>query len=178
MEFNRLVFQQLREIFEKNGLSVISEFKDYLKLKSDKIVISFSHNDLDNSNLFSVGKKDDVLYPINDDVLKNVFNTELRFENVTKEDFVSNLAFFLNDKGSLILSGNNSIFEKIVDRITETSEVYTKKILLCQLLDQANNDWKSGRYNEFVQKIDKIDTAEIPSAFKLKYKIAMQKRNI
>ena len=52
-----------------------------------------------------MGKAKECLYPVNDNLIKQVFGLDLKVDQVTTEVFVDNIALFLKNSGSALLRG-------------------------------------------------------------------------
>lgn len=175
MEFNKIVIDRLEPIFHKNNLRVVEQFNDYLKIESDKIVLTISHDKRENSNSFFIGIKNSSLYQINENVLKDVFNSALKINNVSPDVFVKNLALFLEGEGNQLIIGNKDALHSVEKYIQNESNEYTAELVKNQSLDAANKAWEEGNYKDFIKNLDKIDRQKLPSSYDLKYKMAQQK---
>src|ERR1700694_6040620 len=142
MEFNALVSDRLDLIFQKHNLHVIEQFKNYVKFRSDNIILTISHNDRENSNSLFIGRNESALYPIDDNVLKDVFNSVLKINYVTPEVFVNNLAVFFEEEGKQLISGNADTLNAVEKYIYAKSEEYTLQLMEQQNLDAANKAWE------------------------------------
>jgi hypothetical protein len=175
MEFKELVLDKLGLIFQGHGLHVAEQFKNYVKLKSDAVVIILSHDERDNSNTFEVGRSEDFLYPVNDNVVKEVFASDTVLSNVTSEDFVNNLVVFFEGVGSAIINGDAAALKAVENSVHKQSEEYTNQLVDKQNLDAANKAWQDGNYEKFIKYVDRISKQNLPSSFSLKYRMAQQK---
>lgn len=175
MTFNQLVSYKLRPIFQRGNLQITESSKNYIKFKSDNVVITLNHNERDNSNAFYVGSNEDFLYPIDEYLLKSVFKSNLKINQVTQEMFVNNLAVFFEGEGEPLLAGNNYTLEAIENFISKEGEEYTTQLVNKQNLNAANKAWEEGNYKDFIKYLNKIDTQKLPASYKLKYKKAIQK---
>ena len=175
MEFNKIVTDRFEPIFHKNNLRVIEQFNNYVKIESDDIVIIISHNERENSNSFYIGIKDSSLYPIDENVLKGIFNSALKINYVTPYVFVNNLALFLEGEGSSLIDGNKDTLRTVEKYIQNKSNEYTAELVNKQNLDAANKAWEDGNYKDFIMYLNKTDKQKLPSSYKLKYKMAQQK---
>jgi hypothetical protein len=177
MDFNELVFDKLGLIFQKHNLHVTEQFKNYVKLKSDRVVIALSHDVRENSSSFDVGTNEGSLYPVNNNVIKAVFNSDIKVRKINPEAFVNNLAVFFEGEGKALLNGDAFTLKAVEKYVQNESEEYTMQIVEKQNLDAANKAWQEGNYHNFIKYLDKIDIQKLPPSFALKYKIARQKSN-
>ncbi|GHT75415.1 hypothetical protein AGMMS50262_10650 [Bacteroidia bacterium] len=172
MEFNKLVKTKLFPIFQKYGFVMEEELKNVLQFKSSAVEIRIVYNNYENSCFIAIGRIGDTL-PLDNNAMKNVFNSTLDIERVTSEKFVSNLSLFFETKeGTEILKGNIAPFIKF--RIIEANN-YTSQLLQEQTLETAAKAWEANDYGTFVKNIDKVGFSKIPQPYQLKYKIAKQK---
>ena len=172
MEFNKLVKIRLLPIFQEQGFEIVEEFKNIIRFESAIMKVNVVYNDYDKSHFIEIGKRDSVLYPLSDNVVKNIFDFELPIEEVTSEVFVKNLALIFTQKeGVEILKGNIEIFIKL--SLKEIHD-YNAKLLKNQMLDAATKAWEKKEYRTFVEIVDNISINEVPKTYLLKYKIAKQ----
>ncbi len=173
MEFNKLVKEELLPILQNKGFEVVEELNNIIRFSSSNMEIGIVYNDYERSNFIEIGKRDEILYPLNDNVVKNIFNSELRISQVTPEVFVKNLAsLFTQKEGSEILKGN---IKHLVKFIEQESSNYTSELIQRQTLETASKAWEKNDYKAFVKSIDEIGIEKIPQSYQLKYKIAKQK---
>jgi hypothetical protein len=177
MNFNKLIFDKLDSIFQKHNLQVVEQFENYVKFKSEKSIVVISHAERENSNSLYIGPNEDFLYPINENVLKKVFNSVLRIEKVTPEAFISNLELFFKREGNSLLDGDIEKINAIKSYIHKESEEYTVKLMQRQNLDAANKAWEEGNFKDFIKYLDKMDKEQLSLSYEKKYKIAQQKLN-
>ncbi|HNO01181.1 MAG TPA: hypothetical protein PKN06_13030 [Chitinophagaceae bacterium] len=175
MEYNQLVIERIVPLFKGYDLLVVEEYKNYFRFKSNVVEATISYNELDRTSLFEIGKAGEFLYPLNDKLIKQVFGSDAKVNQVTKEIFVDNIALFLKSNGSALLSGDESKLLELKLFSEKESEVYTFQILQEQNLAAANKAWENGNYKEFIKMIDQTNKDKLPSSYQLKYKIANQK---
>lgn len=172
MEFNTLIKEQLFPLFQKKGYKKSEELNNILRLESSILKVNIVYNNYDKTCLFEIGKRGGILYPINDNVVRSIFKSELQIDYVTPEVFVQNLVLLFQQKeGIEILGGNITDLENF---IKQECSIYTQKLIMKQALEIASNAWMNKDYKTFIACIDKLIFDELPEPFKLKYKIAKQ----
>ncbi len=173
MEFNTLIKEELLPILEKVDFRLSQEFENIIRFESSFLQINIVYNDYEKSNFIEVGNKNNILYPLNDSVVKNVFKSELPIDQVTPNIFVRNLGLiFEKSPGLEILKGN---IKKLVDYVEKESNDYTLEIVQRQTLETASKAWEKNNYKAFVKIIDEIGIEKLPKSYQLKYKMAKQK---
>lgn len=174
MEFNTLVKTYLLPILQKYGFEVIEEFKNIVRFQSSVMKVNLVFNDYDKSHLVELGRQGETLYPLNNNVVKELWGASaLPVEQITSEVFVRNLSLLFETKeGVEILLGNISFLKSI---ISQESEEYTFELLQKQVLEAASKAWEANDYLSFIESVDKIDISKIPQSYQLRYKIAKQK---
>jgi hypothetical protein len=175
MEFNQLVVKNIVPLFEGHGFLIVEQYKNYFHFKSNLVEATISYNELDRTCLFEIGKANEFLYPVNDNLIKQVFGLDVKVNQVTKEVFVDNITLLLKSNGSVLLRGDESKLLELKIFSEKESEIYTSQILQEQNLTAANKAWENGSYKEFVKIIDQLNKDKLPSSYQLKYKIANQK---
>lgn len=173
MKFNELVKTRLFPILQKHGFEITEEFENILRFQSSVMKLNVAFNQNDRSLFVEIGKRDDTLYPLNDYVVKILFDSSLSIEQVTPETFVQNISvLFETREGVAILNSDVELLKSIV---RQQSENYTSELLLNQTLGVASKAWEANNYMAFVESIDKIGISGVPHSYQLKYKIAKQK---
>ncbi|WP_280670968.1 MULTISPECIES: hypothetical protein [unclassified Dysgonomonas] len=172
MKFTSLVKAQLFPIFQEYGFNIIRESENTIQFKSLILKINVVFNKYDKSHLIEIGKEG-ALYPLNNNVVKELFDSNLSIEEVTSETFVQNLSvLFKTRKGAEMLNGNVEFLKK---NIIQQSEDYTSELMQKQELEAAWEAWEVGDYEVFINKIDRIGVNKVPQSYQLKYKIAKHK---
>jgi hypothetical protein len=175
MEFNQFISDRLGLIFQKHNLHIIEQFKNHVKLKSDRVFITLNHDERENSNAFYIGSNEDFLYPVDEYVLKRAFNSDLKISNLTQEMFINNLAVFFEGEGNPLIAGNTYALEAVEKYVYKEGKAYTTQLVDKQNLDAADKAWEEKKYKEFIKYLDKTDKQKLPSSYELKYKMAHQK---
>lgn len=175
MEFNRLVIDILLPFFKKYNFHVEDQYENYIKLKSKRVEIIISHNELDKTNSLSLVVGKGFSYPIDENVLKQIFQCDVKIDNVIPEFFVKNLSVFFEDKGKTLLEGDVLVLESIVEYVQKKSHEYTSSLLNSQDLAQADRAWEDTDYRGFIKYIDTIGILNVLPSYQLKYRIAQKK---
>lgn len=173
MEYNTLVRTSLFPILKKYGFDIAEEFKNIVRFQSSVMKVNVVFNDYEKSNFIEIGRKNEVLYPLSNNAIRIIFNSELHIEQVTPEIFVENLSVIFQQKeGIEILKGN---IKHLVEFIEKESNDYTFELVQRQTLETASKAWEKNDYKAFIKSIDEIDIEKVPQSYQLKYKIAKQK---
>ena len=175
MDFNKLINERIVPIFELHGFHIAEQFKNYTCFKSDSVEAAFSYNELDRTTLFEIGKLDDFRFPINNNAMNQVFDSNIKIEQQSKEEFVDNVVLFLHESGDFIFKGNLNKLNQFRKFVEKESDTYTTQLFKRQNLSAANQAWDNGNYKEFIKLIEAINIDSIEPSYKLKYKIAKQK---
>lgn len=173
MEFNALVKTRLFSILQKYDFELVEESKNVLRFQSPILKLNIAFNQYDRSFLVEIGKREDTLYSLNDNVVKEILNSSLSVEQVTPEIFVQNLfTLFSTHEGIELLRGNVKLLKSIM---MQQSDNYTFEILLKQALETSKKAWEANDYAAFVYSLDRIGINKLPQSYRLKYEIAKQK---
>lgn len=173
MDFNALVKVHLFPVLQKIGFEMAEESKNILRFQSSVMKVNIAFNQYDRSFLVEIGKKNDMLYPLNDYAIKKVFDSSLSVEQVTQEVFVQNISsLFETNEGVTILQGDITPLKNV---ILQQSEDYASELLLKQTLEISEKAWKTKDYAAFVKILDKVGITRVPRSYQLKYKIAKQR---
>jgi hypothetical protein len=175
-KFNEIIKDNFSSILFKFGFNIEKEDKNILKYKSNILGINFIYNERENSHFVEIGKINDIKFPLNNAVIKNVFNSNLIIENVSLYVFVKNMIELFNStNGENILNGEIKFLKEFVE--TESNK-YTSKLINEQMINNALLAWENKKYNHFVVLIDKMSKIELSKSILLKYKIAKQNLNL
>ncbi|NLT50106.1 MAG: hypothetical protein GXX85_04220 [Ignavibacteria bacterium] len=176
MNISALILDKLYPILTNYSFKVICDIENIIYFYSSKIMIRivFIENEL--SYYIEMGKKDEILYPLSNSILKNIFNSDLKLENATKETFVNNLCeIFQKVEGIAILNGN---IDGFIKHAQEEIKKYNNNLGIKQLLNLAEHAWENNNYQDYIKIIEKLGIDKIPQVFLAKYKIAKKKYNL
>ena len=161
MTFIELVHNRLDGIFEKHNLQCEEEFENYIKLKSNKVIISLSYDERENGGCLYVGKTKTSLLYMGGGIINKFFPEDLKkyfiVPEKTKEDFVNNIFSLFNNKGKLLIEGDQITLDIISRYLIRQNENYTNTLLQEQHLLSANKAWSKRDYKSFIDYIDKTN---------------------
>ncbi len=175
MEFNHLISEKLHSLFIDHGLEMTEQSKNIVKYKSDEMIIALSHNPIENLNTLWVGRKHFNEVEIDNQVMREHFNFDLKLSNLPQETFVNNVFLFFRGEGKKLLEGNERVLVSLEKFNEQRSSEYTATLVEQQSLEAANKAWKDGNYPEVIRCLEKVNKANLPASFKQKYKIAQQR---
>jgi hypothetical protein len=176
MEFNQLGRGELLPVLAANGFFIVEEYDYAFRFRSATVMLSVSYNVLDRTALLEAGSVGGYLYPVDDDVIKNVFGSPIKIEQVTMEVFLHHVVLFLKGVGSAILRGDRGALDKIKRFVEDKSKNHTAKVVEKQTLTQVDEAWSNGGYADVVRLMGKLRIEELPSSYQLKYKMAVQRK--
>lgn len=181
MEFNKMLFYNLNTIFEEFNFQVVSQYKNFIELKSDKVNMTVSYDEREKSGSLYVGKNGKQQLHIDGNVMLNFFEAELKDKLIiperTYQDFVKNLVILFNNGGNKLLEGDNSLMNRIEDYSEMQSSNYTKTLFDNQNLKAANKAWENGDYPNVIKYLDKISKDVLTPSLKKKYEISQRRLN-
>jgi hypothetical protein len=175
MEFYQLISEKLHSLFINHGLEITEQSKNIVKYESQELVIGLSHNPRENSNTLWVGRKSLNEVEIDNQVIQELFNSDLKLSNLSQKTFVNNVFLFFTGVGEKLLVSNEHALVSLKKFNEQRSSDYTTKLVMQQNLEAANKAWKDGNYSDVIKYLEKINKANLPASFKQKYKIALQK---
>lgn len=176
MEFNTLIIRKLNSLFIDHGIKRTEEWKNMVKYESDQLIVLLSHNPRENSNTLFVGRKGNEV-EMDNQVMREHFNSDLNLENLSLETFVNNVYQFFTGDGKKLLEGSERALVSLEDFNLQRSSEYTTNLVEQQIFEAANKAWKKENYSDVIKFLDKVNKANLPSPFMKKYKIAQQKLN-
>jgi hypothetical protein len=173
MKFNELVHNLLFPVLLNAGFEVVEELNNIIRFNSHNMEVRIVYNEYEKSNFIEIGRLGEMLYPLNDSVVTNIFNSELQISQVTPVVFVKNLgSLFTQKEGSEILKGN---IKHLVKFMEQESSIYTSELIQRQTLETASKAWEKSDYKAFIKSIGEIGIEKLPQSYQLKYNIAKQK---
>ena len=172
MDFNENVISNLYPLLQDYGFEIVNEFNNYINFSNLDVSIFVSYNEFEQSNSLRIGKKNQQPFTINNKILKSIFNSNLKIEDLSTTNFIENIIIFLNSYAKIIFTGNNLILEEIEKESYKQAEIYTKRINNSQYLDIADKAWLEKDFDKFVKALNKIDLNSIPKSYSLKYEYA------
>jgi hypothetical protein len=176
MTFSQIILEHLGAIFNNYNVKVIEQRCDFVEVQSETCKIIIAHNHLENSNIVWLGVIDrEDLVEIDNELLELYFHSKLKLSQVTVEHFVKNLHHFFQSEGTSIFASATQV-NKLVDFDLKRSESYTQNIIHRQVMESADIAWENKDYNCFINIMDDIDYNILASSYKLKYKIAQNRK--
>ena len=175
MEFNQLVLERIVTLFKKQGFEFTNYGKNGFSFKSNLVEAIIGYNKLERSCLFSIGRRNGFLSPINDKVLNEIFNSNLKVDQQIMEVFVNNVSIFLTKEGASLLKGDLNKLDEIKLFVEEESNIYNLQLKQRQNLRAINKAWDNQNYKDFIRLIEEIDKDDLPLSYQSKYKIASKK---
>lgn len=175
MEFNQLISIKLHSLFTEHGMEITEQSKNIVRYESAVLHISLVHNPRENSNNLWVGRRHFNVVEINNQVMQEYFNSDLKLSNLPQETFVNNVFLFFVGEGERLLEGNERALVGLEQFNEQRSLEYTVNLVEKQNLEAANKAWKDGNYSDVIKYLEKINKDDLPESFKQKYKIAQQR---
>jgi hypothetical protein len=174
MEFKQLILEKLQSLFIDHGLELTEQSKNLVKYESQELIIGLSHNFRENTNALWVGRKHFIEVEIDNFVMQEYFNSDLKLSNLPKETFVNNVyQFFLMDGAKLLVRPELAMVS--LEKFNEQrSAKYTASLLEKQNLEAANKAWKDGNYSDVIKYLERVDEVNLLASMKQIYKIAQQ----
>ena len=143
MDFSKIVLEYLQPLFVKYDLKIVEQNTNYLKLICDTLVVGISNNNFERSNTLWIGDTNSREYPIEIDnqVLKEVFNSDLELSQIPTETFIKNLLTFFDTEGRPLIMGDKKIIHDLEQFDAERSRKYTHDLIQKQNLQEADKAW-------------------------------------
>lgn len=175
MKFNQLISLKLHTLFTDHGLIISEQSKDIVRYESALLQISIVHNPKENSSNLWVGKSHSIAIEIDNRVMQEYFNSDLKLTNLPHETFKNNVFMFFTGEGKKLLEGSEKALALLEKFDNHRSSEYTANLVEKQNLEAANKAWNDGNYTEVIKYLDMINKNNLPKSLKQKYKIAQQR---
>lgn len=109
MEFNQLISLKLHSLFAENGMERTEQTENIVRYESAVLHVSLVHNPRENSNSVWIGRKLSNAVEINNLVMRDYFDSDVKVDNLPQETFVDNVLLFFTGVGKRLLEGNERI---------------------------------------------------------------------
>lgn len=172
--FNSKVLNKVNTTLFGYNLEIAEEYKGYIRLTSPTVILIVSLNERENTIDLFWGRPNKHTYYLDEDLIKEFFNVELRFGFSVSgmESRINKIFNFLILEGSILLAGDENLYNMIEEFTKKRSEIYTKNLLLRQKLTLADRAWQGKYYREFVAIILEIGLENVSIVYKKKFEIA------
>jgi len=107
MEFTKLMNEKFSDLFSKYGLYSNGARKNHIQFISKNVAIVFSYSPLEKKSIIFLGEDLISALELTDDLILNVFNISLAFENKEPNEFSNALLAFFENTGAPLLLGNS-----------------------------------------------------------------------
>ena len=128
MKFNQLVLEKFKIFFDKNNYQIIENLEWNIKLKSNFVTIRFCFNKMEYENYLFIGLNNENLIEINDEILKDVFSSDIKINNLPTEQFLDNIILLCKKENYNLLTGDIKIYDKLKKYIQIKTDEYNKKL--------------------------------------------------
>jgi hypothetical protein len=176
MTFNQKIKNSLFPILGIYGFDILHEYNNIIHFNNDIFSIEISHYELHKTNSISIGRKNHQAYPINNEVLRSIFGSDLKIEELPIDKFVENLEIFFKTYSTILFDKNEHIVKKIEIEIESQSLRYAKERDIRYYLNIADKAWLEKDFNQFIIALDKLDFSSIPKSYSLKYQFAKKNK--
>jgi hypothetical protein len=178
MNFTNLVFDKLDSIFHEYKFEALEQHQNYVKLQSNKVVLTFSFDKKENICALYAGRKNEEQYNIDGNIIELCFSelkSQLIIPERTMNEFVYNVAVLFNSKGKSILEGEIKVFKKISNYYNELSKKYSVELDDKQNIKYAMNSWDEKDYFKFIYHLSKVSDNKLTPSLLRKLAIAKNK---
>ena len=175
MEFKQLISTKLHSLLTEHRMEITEQSENIVRYESAVLHISLVHNPLENSNNLWLGRKHFNLVEINNQIMQEYFNSDLKLSNLPQETFVNNVFLFFKGEGERLLEENKGALVGLEQFNEQMSLGYTVNLVEKQNLEAADKAWKGGNYSDVIKYLEKINQDDLPESFKQKYKIAQHR---
>lgn len=142
MEFNKLISEKLRPLLIENGFKLTEESKHIVNYKSGSLVVAMVHNPRENSNTLWIGRDGFQEVEIDNQVMKEFFNSDLKISNLPQETFVNNVFLFFVGDGEGLIKGDESDVISLEKFSERRSSEYTESLINKQFWRQLTKRGK------------------------------------
>ena len=177
MEFSKLILEKIHSLFDENNFKLVLESKNQVRYKSDDLYVAMNHNPRENSNILWIGRNNFQEVEIDNQVMKEFFNSDLKLSSLPKEKFAKNVFLFFLGVGEDLLKGNSFNVVDLEIFNEKRSLNYTESLIKQQSIQAAGKAWREGNYSDVIKHLGKINKDSLPASLKKKYEIAQQQVN-
>ena len=175
MLFNQEIINKIQAILKEYGLLLQRQSEFQVEFSSQEIEIVLSHNPREKSNTLWVKEKHTHEIEIDNQVMSDVLNSNIKISNLPTEAFLNNVYLLFKESGHELLSAKESFVSKLTNYSEHRSSEYTENLIDKQNIEAAERAWKSQDYKEVINYLGKVNEKALTNSLKQKYKIANNK---
>ncbi len=175
MLFNQEIINKIQAILKEYSLLLQRQSEFQMEFSSQEIVIVLSHNPREKSNVLWVKGKHTHEIEIDNQVMSDVFNSNIKISNLPIEVFLNNVYLFFKERGHELLSAKESFISKLTNYSERRSSEYTENLIDKQNIEAAERAWKTQDYRKVISYLEKVNEIALTNSLKQKYKIAKNK---
>lgn len=165
----------LTSFLTERRFSISDKTKNYIQYNSKKVSTVFSYDEKEDTFSIYIGKRNEDLSLLTEDILENVFK-EINYYKLNKPE-IDNFILFLENKGSGILAGDEKILKLLVNYSDQSAKEYTESIDRGQQISKADEAWINKDYLSFLKALNSIDKAFLSATYLKKYEFAKKMVN-
>lgn len=177
MSYNIIISKKLHLLLVEHGFSLTYDSKNSIRFELGNMIINIQYNQRENSYSLWVGKKNGEIIELDDQILKDFFESELKLINLSKDSFSNNVYLFFLGEGIGILSGNEIDLINLQEFNQKRSFKYTKDLLKRQSLEKVDKAWEQRNYSNVIKFLEALKDEDLSASYKKKYKIALERLN-
>ena len=175
MKINHLITEKLHSLFTTYGLKLTEQLSSNIKYESDDLIVGLTYNSRESSNTLWVRRRQSQEVEIDNQVLLEHFNSDLKLSNLPKTTFLNNVFLFFMSDGEKLLKESEAAMISLEKFNEQRSTEYTLNLIERQYLEAAKTAWDDGNYSDFLKYSNKLDKDNLPPSFRKKYKISKQR---
>ncbi|MDB5157903.1 MAG: hypothetical protein JWR50_2610 [Mucilaginibacter sp.] len=141
-----------------------------MRLESHCLVVKLVYVPRERACIFWLGGKgkDAHQMGIDNELAAAFFKSNLKFSEVTVNDFINNLRAFFEQGARGILGCDLEELKKLEEFTSERARVYTKNLLKEQKLRDVNKAWDEKNYGSFIKLLDELQGETLLGSYKIK----------
>jgi hypothetical protein len=138
VDFNTVILEEVVPQLRTIGFVITEKHKmpGFVQLQRDIILVTFAYNPLDYEKMFSLGTVDGQEYILDDDILRNVFQSQIKITDVSLDQFVESVILFIETCLNDLFVGDDSKMQEIARYAEHRNHVYTQELLKSQVVQQ------------------------------------------
>ena len=175
MKFNQDKLSEIKALFNEFGFSLQEESELHVRFESKHVLIVFSHNPRENSNTLWVKGKHTHEIEIDNRLMKDFFDSDIKISELPIDTFLANLFMFFKEDGNDLLKSSESVISNLANYSEQRSNKYTEELIDKQYLEAAQKAWQNRNYHDFIIQLKKVSEEKLTPSLIQKLKIAQSK---
>jgi hypothetical protein len=173
MKIGQEILKKIENIISVHDFTIVTVGDMELKLQSKHRTLIFYRSQYERANFFWIGRNNNLMIEVTDEVLHNFFSLNISFLKVTPREFIDNVCYFLESE-KLLLNDESSYLSKLEQYVYLENKKYNYN--LAERI-KARRALRDNNIKEFIEIIKRLDYKDLPVDLQSKFDKLMANNN-